>query len=215
MRRPAHVRQMGHTDGGAAREVERRPREQDAPVAGERHHARRNRLRQPFHLERLGTARHVRRRVLAQHHLADVDAHAGTDRRVRCLAELAQPRLVVERKSQRLDRPLEQQQKAVALVDLAAVLFAQQVARDAVVPRQQIRRRRVTNALDELRARDQVAQQQGADRGLGRAGCGGHGKRCNLRTPRRRHSARPLPVAQGFGCTPTDPLIGRLHAELR
>ncbi len=127
-------------------------------------------LASPSTSSRLRAARHVLRRVLAKHDLAQVDADPGGHLRIERAAELAQPGLIGQRETDGLDGPLEQQQEAVALVDLPAVEGGQEVPRDAVVTRQQIGSGRVADPLDELRAGDEIAQQQRADGGIRGAG---------------------------------------------
>jgi len=110
-------------------------------------------------------ARHVRARVRAQHDFAKVNADPRGHRRIERGPKRAQPGAIGDREAHRLDRPLEQQQEAIALVDLPAAEAGQEVPRDAVVTRQQIGGGRVADALDEPRAGDEVAQQERADRG--------------------------------------------------
>jgi len=92
---------------------------------------------------------------------------ASTASRPVLLFAAEQLRLVGKSEAHRLDRPLEEQQESVTLVDLAAAVGSQQVTRNAVVACHQIGRGCIAQALDELGARDQVAQQQRADRGRG------------------------------------------------
>jgi hypothetical protein len=73
---PAQRGLVGMAHRTPAREVVGRARHQDAPLAGERHHARGGGLGQALDLHRLGASRDVGRRVLAQHHLAEMNAHA-------------------------------------------------------------------------------------------------------------------------------------------
>ena len=171
---------------GAPREVESCAREQDAPVAGKRHDARRNRLGQSLHLQRLRAARHILGRVLAKHDFAQVNADPRGHCRTERGAELAQLGLIGDRETNRLDRPLEQQQEAIALVDLPAVERGQEVTREAVVARQQIGSGRIAEALDESRAGDEVAQQERADRGVRGAERGGHVRAIHHSRARRR-----------------------------
>jgi hypothetical protein len=171
VRRPAQQRIAAPgPDRGAPGEVEGGAREQDAAGARERGHARGDALRQPLDLERLGAPPHVGVAVLAQHDLAEVDARARAERNARLLPERMDAALVVEREAHGLDRPLEEQQEAVALVDLAPLVRAQELARGAVVSRKEVGRGLVPRSLHEARAGDQVADQQRADR-RGRRGC--------------------------------------------
>ncbi len=175
MHGPAQERRILHADRGASCEIVGRTREENAAVPGKRHDPRRDRLGQSLHLQRLRAARHVFRRVLAKHDLAQVDADPGGHFRIERAAELAQPGLIGQRETDGLDGPLEQQQEAVALVDLSAVECGQEVPRDAVVTCQQIGSDGVADPLDELGAGDEIAQQERADRGSRDAGRGGHG----------------------------------------
>ena len=79
--------------------------------------------------------------------------------------------------SNRFDWPFEQEQEAIALIDFPAVEGGHEVPRQAVVTRQQIGSHRVADALDELRAGDEIAQQERADRGIRGAGRGRQGCR--------------------------------------
>jgi hypothetical protein len=81
--------------------------------------------------------------------------------------------LIGDRETNCLDGPLEQKEEAVALVDLPAVESGQEVTRDPIVTRQEIGSGRVADSLDELRAGDEVAQQDGADGGIRSGGHGG------------------------------------------
>jgi hypothetical protein len=123
-----------------------------------------------------------------------VDADPRSQGRADLGAELAQAGLIREGEADGLDGPLEQQQEAVALVDLAALEEGQQVPRDAVVARQQLGCGDIADALDEAGARDEVAQQQRADRRARAAG--GRGGVCGAQarssaSALRRTSASP------------------------
>jgi hypothetical protein len=85
--------------------------------------------------------------------------------------------LIGHRETNRLDRTVEQQEEAVALVDLPTVKRGQEVARDAVMTRRQIGSVGITDALDEPGARDKITQQQRADRWYRNVEGGGYGRR--------------------------------------
>jgi hypothetical protein len=80
--------------------------------------------------------------------------------------ELTEFGLIGDRETNRLNGPLEQKKEAVALVDFPAVESGQKVTRDTIVTGQEVGRGRVADSLDQLRARDEVAQQDGADGGI-------------------------------------------------
>ena len=173
---PTQWRFILHAHRGAPREVVRCAGEQDASVARKRHDTRCNRFGQSLDLQRLCPARHIVWRVFAKHDFAEVNTDPRGHSRIERGAKLAQLGLIGERETNRLDGPLEQQEEAIALVDFSAVESRQEVTCEAVVTRQQIGSGRVPDALDELRAGDEIAQQQRADRGIrsterGRHGC--------------------------------------------
>ena len=94
--------------------------------------------------------------VLAQRDRADVQADTGPQRqRGECL-------VVVQRVAQRIERHVEQQEKAIAAIDLAPVVARQQVARPAIVLGPQLRGARVTQLLDQQRAVHHVGEEQRA-----------------------------------------------------
>jgi hypothetical protein len=133
-------------------------RQQRLAGGGDRHHARRDRLRDPFDLERLGAARDVGGVVRAQAHRPDVQAHARAQPRV----DRRQRAVVVERVAERVRGAVEEQQKAVALVDLAPAPGAQPLARGTVVRGPQRARRGVAERLGQPRAVDEIGQEEGA-----------------------------------------------------
>jgi len=91
--------------------------------------------------------------------------HAGPrrDRHPALSRELAKVGVVGERIAKRVDGMLEQQQKAIGLVDLAAAVRLEQRPRQARVLRHELAGPLVAELLDEARAVDQVGQQQRAD----------------------------------------------------
>ena len=127
---------------------------EDLAAGGHRHHACRERLRQPFHLQRLGAARHVVGRRGAQRHRPDVQADP------RRQAERTHVVLVGKREAQRRGGIVEKHEEAVGGVDLAPALAAQEVARAAVVLGPQHPRALVAQALRDERAVDDVGEEQ-------------------------------------------------------
>jgi hypothetical protein len=93
-----------------------------------------------------------------------MDSHPRRQRESRRLPQRVDPVLVGEREADGLDRALEEQQEAVALVDLAAPVRLQQLPGGAVVADEQRGGSLVPDPLHETRARDQIADQQRADR---------------------------------------------------
>ena len=133
-------------------------RQQDLPAARERHHTCGGRLGEALDFNGLGAERDVCRAVLAQRDRPDVYARARLQRN-------GQPRegvVIGERVRNSIGRTIEQHQHAVGLVDLAAPELRQQVARHAVVGRPHLRHRLVADRLGELRAVDDVGQEQRA-----------------------------------------------------
>lgn len=90
-------------------------------------------------------------------------------------AQLAQAAHVVQREAESVDRPLEDQQQAIAAVDQAAAPALLQVQHDAVMGAEQLRRRVVADALHQAGRIDQVGQQQGPHLRRGRDGRVRHG----------------------------------------
>jgi len=154
-------RAMGQRLGGGG--------QQDLPRARQRHQAPGQRLGQALHFQRLGAQAHRIRAVLPHQHLAHVQAGAGLQRllELALAAQVAQPAHVVEGEAERVDRPFEQQQQAVAAVDQAPAPALLQVQHHAVVRAEQLGGRGIAESLHQLRGVDQVGEQQGAHlRGL-------------------------------------------------
>ena len=108
----------------------------------------------PFDLDRLGAARDLVGIVLAQRHRADVQAGA------RAQAERGERVVVGQCERRRRDGVVEQQEEAVAVVDLAAAVAGEEGARAAVMLGEHARRARVAQALDDGRAVDEVGEEK-------------------------------------------------------
>ncbi len=148
---------------GAAGEVEGAAGQQRLSAAGERHEPRRDRLGQSFDLDRLGTLGDLLGRVLAQEDFADVDADARLEEHPFIGGEPGQRWMVGEREGDRVDRPLEEQQESVGLVDLAPLVALEQAAGEPIVPRGELGRALVSQAFDEQRRVDQVGDDEGLE----------------------------------------------------
>lgn len=124
-------------------------------AARESHEARRERLGQPIDFDPLGAASHIFERILAPGDLAHVEP---------------QPRLHPKR-LEHLEirhterggrgRIAEEQEEAVAAVDLLPVVRGEQVARTSIVSRPERSGALVAEACHELCAVHQVGEQQG------------------------------------------------------
>ena len=77
--------------------------------------------------------RDIRWCVVPHHYVADMDAYARAERLLRLFGENAQFALVLQRKRHRFDRPVEQHEKTVGLVDLTPTMTLHNVARHAIV----------------------------------------------------------------------------------
>jgi hypothetical protein len=135
--------------------------QQRLPAEGDRHHPCGDRQRQAVDLDRLGAAGNVGGAVLAQRHRADMQAGTGLERQPEC----GQCAMVGQRVADRIGGPVEQQQHAVGLVDLAAAPDRQQVARGPVVGGPECRHRGVAERLGQPGAVDDIGQQQGVQGG--------------------------------------------------
>jgi hypothetical protein len=153
-------------------------RQQGLAALRQRHHAGRGRLREAVDLERLGAMRDVVGRVRAGRHRADVQAGARQQRH----AQAGERALVAERVLERIGRGREQQQEAVALVDLAAAAAAQQIARDAVVRAPQRRGGGVAEPLGQRGAAHDIRLQQREDFAHDKGGTSGAADRAEARS---------------------------------
>ncbi|MBA8887370.1 hypothetical protein FHW12_001584 [Dokdonella fugitiva] len=91
-----------------------------------------------------------------------MDAHARGEHAAFRRVELAQSALVIDRERDRLHRPLEHEQEAVGLVDLATAVQRQQRAREAVVLAEQLGGVLVTESLGQCGRIDEVAEHERA-----------------------------------------------------
>ncbi len=191
-------------DGSATGEVEGALGEEGLATSGRRHQAGGDRLGQPLDLERLGAAGDILGRVGAEEHLAEVDADPGGEGDAVADLERGQGAVVGERVVDGVDRPLEQQQEAVGLVDLEAGVVVEEVAGEAVMGAEDGKGALVAQPFDQRRAGDQVAHQERFENSLGAApgSCrAGHHPRIveragadNRRPPR---PVRPKPRSRG------------------
>ena len=129
--------------------------QQSLPAHCGRHHARGQRLGQAFHLERFGASRNVGGNVLAQTHLAHMQAGTRLQRHRQC----GQCAVVGQRVTSCVEGMVEQQQQAVGLVNLAPVPARHQVARHAVMRRPQRGHRGVAEPLRQRCAVHHVGEQ--------------------------------------------------------
>ena len=140
--------------------LQRAGREQGLAAQGGGHDARGQQLGHAVHLQRLGAQGHVTGRGFAQADRADVQATARQHRR----GQAGQRAVVGQGIGQRITGLVEQQQKAVGLVDLAPAPVAQQVTRQAVVAGPERGHQAVAQARGQCGAVHQVGQQQGQGR---------------------------------------------------
>ena len=72
-----------------------------------------------------------------------------------------QQTLVVQREGHGLDRPLEQQQESIGLVDFLAAVAAQQITRLAIQSMHEIGSTAIAELFGQCRAFDQIAGDHG------------------------------------------------------
>src|SRR5262249_40660716 len=113
-------------------------------------------LRESLDLDRLRAARHVRGGVLAEDDLTDLEAGTGLE------AERAQGCVVGECVGQRPLGVVGQEEEAVGLVDLLPAVGGKQIACEPIVAGIELGSGRGAELLDELRAVDEVGDEQGA-----------------------------------------------------
>jgi hypothetical protein len=139
---------------GVAERGARGLRQQGLAAARQRHDTRGQRLGDALDLDRLGTAGDLLGVVLAQRHRADVKAGARAE------AEGGEC-LVVGQCERRGREPVgEQQEEAVAVVDLAAAVAGEEGTRAAVMLGENTRRASVAQALDDGSAVDEVGEEK-------------------------------------------------------
>ena len=83
------------------------------------------------------------------------------------LAQLTQATHVIEGETKAVDRPLEDQQQAIAAVDQATAPALLQFQNDAVMGAEQVSSRRITESLDQMGGVHHVGEQQRTDLGGG------------------------------------------------
>ena len=179
---PAQLLGTVEAHGATARYVEGATGQKRLAAARQRHQPRRDRLGQPFHLERLGAALDVLGPVLVQHDFAEMDPDTGLDLAAVILRQPPQRPVVAEGVEGGFEGALEEQQEAVGLVDLPPLVIGQEVPGETVVTPKKFRSGSVAELLHQPRAVDQVADQQ----------------RLQDRAVRRRISSRPRSSRHGF-----------------
>jgi hypothetical protein len=128
--------------------------EQRAPRPREGHHPRGDGFGEPVHLEALGSASHVLFGVLPHRHRAEVDADA------RLQSELRAGAVIGQREGRRSTHITEEQEEAVAAVDLQPAVVGQQAPRTPVVLVPHRRGARVAQPLHDQRAVDHIGEHQ-------------------------------------------------------
>ncbi|MFO0002587.1 MAG: hypothetical protein ACK559_15775, partial [bacterium] len=177
----------------------------------EGHDAGRRGLRDALDLHGLGPPGHVVRAVLDQHHLAGVQPGPGPQGAAKLRGEGAQRGVVRDGVGDGIFSGAEDVQETVGLVDLAPAVRGEQVAGHAVVAGRELGRLRVPERARELRAVDEVGEQQGQRLGGGHASSGsgaGSGGRGRLPPPAvtSRGAAGPAPPGPGPPRGPRRPL---------
>ncbi|MNV34455.1 hypothetical protein D3C71_1258710 [compost metagenome] len=144
-------------------------REQYLPGPGKGHQACSHRLGQAFDLQRFSPDLDRLGAVLPRQHFADMQPRAGTQHDVTLLADLQQAALIVQRKAETIDGPLEQQQQAIGAIDQATIPLLLQHQHQPVMLLEQLRRRGIANPLHQDQRIAQIGEQQRPHlRGLGR-----------------------------------------------
>ena len=129
-------------------------REQRLPATRERHDASRERLSDSFDLDRLGAASDLVGSVLAQANGADMQASA------RAKVERRERFVVGQREGGGSIGLVEEEEKAVAVVDLAAAVAGQERTRLPVVLGEDAGGTRVAQPLDDGGAVDQIGEEK-------------------------------------------------------
>ncbi|HEY5321419.1 MAG TPA: hypothetical protein VIK58_01255 [Caldimonas sp.] len=135
--------------------------EQDLATGGERHQARGHGLGESLDFQGLGAAGDVGGRVPAQQDVAAMHPDA------RLQSEPREQRLVRKGERRGLPDAVEDDEEAVAAVDLATLEPGKQVARAAVVRGPELGRGHIAELGDDARAVDQIGEEQGAEGGFG------------------------------------------------
>ncbi len=133
--------------------------QQGLATAGECHHPGCGRLGQALDLEQFGAARHVLRAVLAQSDRPDVQARTRLQRH----RQGREAMVVRQHIAHSVWSCLEEQQHAVALVDLASAPSQEQVPRDAVMGSPHLCHRSVAERYRQLGAVNNVGEKQGSN----------------------------------------------------
>ena len=100
-----------------------------------------------------------------------MDPGAGAELHPELLRERVQRAVVGEGVGHGLARPVEEQQKAVRLVDLASAVSGEQLAGQVIVARPDLARALVSHPLGQARAPHQIRQEQGLENLSSRPGC--------------------------------------------
>jgi len=173
------VRQPGEVGPGAiglrgspTRQVEGHPGQEGLPSGRHRHDPRDHRLGNPLHLDRLGPPGHIGRGIGPPDDLTDMDPDPRLEGDLERVAQGGELVVVGDRVADGADGPVEQDEKAVGLVDLLATELGEEIPRHPVVLLEDGRGPLISELFGETGAPDQVRGEEGAEEGRGHRGVG-------------------------------------------